>query len=133
MPLRFLSFPQQVRRDTVVMRLAHPKVARVEWGSGYPASRVPMDGPFGKAILQTLTDGAKESPLVNPTVGASGPTYLFEKILKAPMISLPIANYDDNQHAADENLRIKNLWDGIELYSALLSGIGKQWGARPVP
>ena len=118
---------------TLTMRLAHPKVARMEWGSGYPASRVPMDGPFGKAILQTLTDGAEESPLVNPTVGASGPTYLFEKILKAPMISLPIANYDDNQHAADENLRIKNLWDGIELYSALLSGIGKKWGVRPVP
>jgi hypothetical protein len=27
------------------MRLAHPKLARVEWGNGYPASRAPMDGP----------------------------------------------------------------------------------------
>jgi acetylornithine deacetylase/succinyl-diaminopimelate desuccinylase-like protein len=92
-----------------------------------------MDGPFGKAVLTTLSDGMKAAPLVNPTVGASGPAYLFEKILKAPMISLPIANYDDNQHAADENLRIKNLWDGIETYAALLTGMGKTWGARPVP
>jgi len=49
------------------------------------------------------------------------------------MISLPIANYDDNQHAANENLRIQNLWDGIETYVALLAGIGDRWGARPVP
>ena len=118
---------------TVAMRLAHPKVARLEWDRGYPASRVPMDGPFGKAVLTALSDGVPSGPLVNPTVGASGPGYLFEKVLKVGMISLPIANYDDNQHAADENLRVRNLWDGIELYSALLTGMGRSWGGRPLP
>jgi len=118
---------------TAEIRRAHPKVARLEWDSGYPASRVPMDGPFGKALLGVIADGAKEAPLVNPTVGASGPAYLFEQVLSAPMISLPIANFDDNQHAADENLRVQNLWDGIELYTALLTGLGRAWGARPVP
>ena len=34
---------------------------------------------------------------------------------------------------ADENLRVKNLWDGIETYSALLAEMGKVWGNRPVP
>lgn len=117
---------------TTAMRLAHRNVARVEWGSGYPASRAPMDGPFGKAVITALTDGAKQQLVLNPTVGASGPAYLFEQILKVPMISLPIANYDDNQHAADENLRVQNLWDGIELYAALLTGMGKAWRG-PVP
>ncbi len=112
---------------TVAMRLAYPKVARVEWGSGYPASRAPMDGPFGQAVIAALSDGARQPLILNPTVGASGPTYLFEQILKVPMISLPIANYDDNQHAADENLRVQNLWDGIELYAALLTGMGRAW------
>ena len=92
-----------------------------------------MDGPFGKALIKVIGDGAKATPLVNPTMGGSGPTYLFEKVLGAPMITLPIANYDDNQHAADENLRVQNLWDGIELYTALLTGMGKAWGTRPVP
>jgi acetylornithine deacetylase/succinyl-diaminopimelate desuccinylase-like protein len=114
-------------------RLAHPKVARVEWLEGYPASRAPLDGPFGKAVLSTLSDGAREAPLALPTSGGTGPTYLFEQVLKVPVISLPIANYDDNQHAADENLRVQNLWDGIETYAALLAGIGKVWGSRPVP
>ncbi|HEY6218976.1 MAG TPA: M20/M25/M40 family metallo-hydrolase [Gemmatimonadaceae bacterium] len=118
---------------SVAVRLAHPKVARLEWTDGYPASRAPMDGPFGKAVVAAISDGAKETPLAIPTSGGTGPTYLFEQILKAPVINLPIANYDDNQHAADENLRIGNLWDGIELYSALLAGIGKAWGGRVVP
>jgi acetylornithine deacetylase/succinyl-diaminopimelate desuccinylase-like protein len=122
-------------RDTASLaeRLAHPKVARIEWEHGYPASRAPMDGLFGRAVLATLNAGAPEPLLALPTMGGSGPTYLFEQILHVPMITLPIANYDDNQHAADENLRIQNLWDGIELYAALLAGIGHEWGARPVP
>jgi acetylornithine deacetylase/succinyl-diaminopimelate desuccinylase-like protein len=115
------------------VRLAHPKVARVEWLEGYPASRAPLDGPFGKAIFNTLRDGAVEAPLAIPTSGGTGPTYMFEQVLGIPMISLPIANYDDNQHAADENLRIQNLWDGIETYAALLAGLGKIWGERAVP
>ena len=118
---------------TVAMRLAHAKVARLEWEEGYPAMRTRMDGPFGKAVISALSDGASEPPLSIPTSGATGPTYLFEQILKVPIIHLPIANYDDNQHAADENLRLKNLWDGIELYAALLAGMGKAWGARVVP
>ena len=40
------------------------------------------------------------------------------------MIGFPIANHDDNQHAANENLRLQNLWDGIEIYAALFAGLG---------
>ncbi len=124
-----------VTRDsaTAAVLLAHPKVARIEWRDGYPASRAPLDGPFGQAVLAALSDGAKERPLSVPTSGGTGPTYLFNQILGVPMISLPIANYDNNQHAADENLRVGNLWDGIETYAALLAGMGRTWGARPVP
>ena len=118
---------------TTEMRLAHPRVAQLKWEHGYPPSRAPMDGPFGKAVITAMNDGAREPALVVPTVGGSGPSYMFEQILRVPMISLPMANYDDNQHAADENLKIQNLWDGIEMYSAILAGMGKSWGARPVP
>ena len=118
---------------TAAERMAHPRVARVEWREGYKASRAPLDGPFGAAVMAALRDGAAVAPLAVPTSGGTGPTYLFEQILGVPMISLPIANYDDNQHAADENLRVQNLWDGIETYAALLAGIGRTWGSRPVP
>jgi acetylornithine deacetylase/succinyl-diaminopimelate desuccinylase-like protein len=46
--------------------------------------------------------------------------YLFEKHLGAPTITVPAANYDNNQHAENENLRIGNLWDAIETMAALM-------------
>lgn len=34
-------------------------------------------------------------------------------------VTVPIANYDNNQHSANENIRMQNLWDGIETTAAL--------------
>ena len=46
---------------------------------------------------------------------------MIEGVLSAPAVMVPIANHDNNQHSANENLRIQNLWDGIELIAALLA------------
>jgi hypothetical protein len=54
-------------------------------------------------------------------MGATVPLQAFERPLDAPTIIVPIANHDDNQHTYNENLRIQNLWDGIELMAALLT------------
>jgi acetylornithine deacetylase/succinyl-diaminopimelate desuccinylase-like protein len=58
-----------------------------------------------------------------PSLGGSIPMYLFIDVLNAPVIGLPIANHDNNQHAANENLRLQNLWDGIQIYAALFSSL----------
>ncbi len=108
-------------------RLAHPRVLRVEWGSGYPATRVSMDLPVSRAVFSILSEVSGEPVVRLPTLGGSGPNDLFERILGVPVLGLPIANHDDNQHAANENLRIGNLWDGIELYAALMAYLGERW------
>jgi acetylornithine deacetylase/succinyl-diaminopimelate desuccinylase-like protein len=101
-------------------RLAHPRLLRVEWGSGYPSSRISMDLPVSRAVVKVLSD-ATGAPVVRlPTLGGSIPNYLFADILKTPVIGVPIANHDNNQHAANENLRVQNLWDGIEMFAALM-------------
>ena len=48
--------------------------------------------------------------------------YIFEN-LGLPVINVPIVNYDDNQHSPNENLRIGNLWNGIEIYGTLLADL----------
>ena len=53
--------------------------------------------------------------------------------LGVPTITVPLANHDNNQHAENENLRLQNLWDGIELYAGLLAGIGREWRTTVVP
>ena len=56
-----------------------------------------------------------------PNMGGSLPLYLFADILQAPIVSVPVVNHDNNQHAANENLRIQNLWDAIETYAVLVA------------
>jgi hypothetical protein len=55
-----------------------------------------------------------------PTSGGSDPRDIVERTLGSRTIAIPTANHDDNQHTFNENLRIQNLWDGIELMAALL-------------
>jgi acetylornithine deacetylase/succinyl-diaminopimelate desuccinylase-like protein len=114
-------------------RARYPRIVRLEWGGGYPAQRSSMEDGFARALLASIADGAAEAPLAVPTLGGSLPAYLFTEVLGAQLVTLPIANYDNNQHAANENLRLGNLWDGIEMYAALLVRLGREWGGRVVP
>ena len=102
-------------------RMRYAKLARVvvEPG-GYGASRTSMDLPISQLVLRTAE--AARGPIVKlPTMGGSVPLYMIEDILHAPTITVPIANHDNNQHSFNENIRIQNLWDGIDLMAALLA------------
>jgi acetylornithine deacetylase/succinyl-diaminopimelate desuccinylase-like protein len=102
-------------------RMSHPKVARVQVESGgYNASRTSMDLPISQLVLKTA-DSARGPVVKLPTMGGSVPLYMIDEILHVPTITVPIANHDNNQHSFNENIRIQNLWDGIELMAALLA------------
>jgi acetylornithine deacetylase/succinyl-diaminopimelate desuccinylase-like protein len=103
-------------------RLAKPKIVKVDWGSGYPASRTSLDLPFSRE-LATIMTAAGHEPVRLPTAGGSLPMDLFQHGNDVPVIAFPIANHDDNQHAANENLRLQNLWDGIEVFAAFSSSL----------
>jgi acetylornithine deacetylase/succinyl-diaminopimelate desuccinylase-like protein len=108
-------------------RLKTPRLVRLRWGSGYPAARTAMDLPVSRAVARVIEDAAG-SPIVQlPTLGGSIPMYLFVDSLKTPTVGIPIVNHDNNQHAANENLRLQNLWDGIETCAALLTRLGHLW------
>ena len=105
-------------------RLAHPRIIRLRWGQGYPPARTPLDLPVSRALINVIESALGEPPIVMPTLGGSVPMYLFNDVLETPTIGLPIANHDNNQHAANENLRIRNLWDAIDIFAAVLAGLG---------
>lgn len=104
-------------------RLAHPHLVRIEWESGYPALRSSMSTPVAHAVIDSATRAARSPVAVTPMMGASVPLHLFADIFHVPVIGLPIVNYDDNQHAANENLRLGNLWDGIQSYAFMIAGL----------
>ena len=102
-------------------RMTHARVAKVvvEPG-GYNAARTSMDLPISQWVLRTA-ESARGPVVKLPTMGGSVPLYMIEETLHAPTITVPIANHDNNQHSFDENIRLDNLWDGIDLLAALLA------------
>jgi acetylornithine deacetylase/succinyl-diaminopimelate desuccinylase-like protein len=101
-------------------RLAKGKIVKMEWGAGYPASRTALDLPFSRELASIMTAAGHE-PILLPTAGGSLPMDLFQQGTNGPVISFPIVNHDNNQHAANENLRLQNLWDGLEVFAAFFS------------
>jgi acetylornithine deacetylase/succinyl-diaminopimelate desuccinylase-like protein len=102
--------------------MSHAKVAKVVIQGGYPAERTSMDLPISREVLR-IAESVRAPVVKLPTMGGSVPLYVITKTLGSPTITVPIANHDNNQHSANENLRIENLWDGIELMAALLAGL----------
>jgi acetylornithine deacetylase/succinyl-diaminopimelate desuccinylase-like protein len=101
-------------------RLSHPKVARVETTTPENAARTPMDLPIAADIIKTI-ESVRGRTVLLPTSGGTVPLEAMQRASGAPNVMVPIANYDDNQHAANENLRMKNLWDGVETMAALIA------------
>ncbi len=101
-------------------RKTHSRVARVTISDGYNASRIAMDHPLALKVVKVI-EAARGKVVRLPMSGGSVPMSIFESILGAPLIMIPIANHDNNQHSHNENMRIRNLWDGIETMAALLA------------
>lgn len=107
-------------------RSSKSKLVMLEWSHGYSGYRADMSGPASRAVLPTTQRAAAGPVAVLPMMGGSVPIHLFATNLDAPVIGLPIANHDNNQHAANESARLQNLWDGIETYAAMLGELSWQ-------
>lgn len=101
-------------------RLKYPLIARVVLGKGYNAQRTKMDLPIAQNVIKAVQTTVSDEVVLMPSLGGSLPLFLFEKYLGTPTITVPIANHDNNQHAENENIRIQNIWNGIETYVALM-------------
>lgn len=111
-----------VRQDPdSAFRVSTPRLVKVEAGAGYPAGRTPLDHPAARAVLAALERSGLGEPVVVPTMGGSGPAYVFTDLLGQPFVIVPIVNHDNNQHAENENLRLGNLFRGMEILAAVAS------------
>ena len=97
-----------------------PKIAKVILSGGYNAQRTSMSLPVAQKVIEAVKSTTGEQVVLIPNMGGSLPLFLFEKYLKATTITVPIANHDNNQHAENENIRLQNLWNGIETMAALM-------------
>jgi acetylornithine deacetylase/succinyl-diaminopimelate desuccinylase-like protein len=99
--------------------LKYAKVAFVKRDAGYNAVRTSMDLPISEDVIHAVESAHR--PVVKlPTMGGSVPLEGIERAAGTHTITIPIANHDNNQHSANENIRVQNLWDGIETMAALM-------------
>ena len=109
------------REPTQQILLEHPRVAMVVPDeASYDAVRTPMDMALAREVIEAVKS-ARQNVVLLPTMGGSVPLGAMERAAQTRTITVPIANYDNNQHAANENLRLQNLWDGVETMAALLA------------
>jgi acetylornithine deacetylase/succinyl-diaminopimelate desuccinylase-like protein len=102
-------------------RSKYAKIIKVIPGEdSYNAQRTSMDLPIIKKVVAAVQTTSKDQVILQPTTGGSLPLFLFEKYLNAKTITVPIANHDNNQHAENENIRLGNLFDGIETMGSLM-------------
>jgi acetylornithine deacetylase/succinyl-diaminopimelate desuccinylase-like protein len=122
-------FVVEHRAPTDAERLAHPLLARVDRGRGSTAPRTSMDEPMARGVVAALTRNGV-GPVQLPTLGGSMPYGAFSEILKLPTVGVSLVNHDNNQHGPNENLKLRNLFEGVELLAAILT---MQRGTVPVP
>ena len=54
-----------------------------------------------------------------PPSAAACRSVSFSDSLALPSIGLAVVNFDNNQHAANENIRVGHFWEAIEIFAAL--------------
>jgi len=102
-------------------RRTQPKIARVTaTEKGFPIGKGNMEDP--RTVMAANAIRALDQRLVQmPTIGGSLPFSTFDEALKLPTIGLAVVNFDNNQHAINENLRIGHFWEAIDIFAALVT------------
>lgn len=103
-------------------RRTHPRIAMVaKRKGGYNAQRTPMDLPIAQKAVAAVQSTVDYKVITVPSLGGSLPLVLFEQYLDSKPITVPVVNYDNNQHAENENVQVGYLWEGIETMAAIMS------------
>ena len=104
--------------------------ARVDLIHGYEAYKVAVTHPQVQRVIGAMHDlcqaiGESEPPVILPTLGGSLPLNELAQALDMPFISMPLANHDDNQHAPNENLRLRHFVNGIRTTLMAVHGLAQ--------
>jgi len=86
----------------------------------YRPCKTPLDHPYTHYVVEAVTRGFGEKPLLVPTMGGSDPTAAFAMGLNQPAFKVPYALPDENNHAPNENLSLAMFMGGIRTTAALL-------------
>jgi len=94
--------------------------AKLEYLDGVQAARMDPRDPVVARGIAAVRSAAGGNLLVYPTLGGTLPLLRDFETAGFRYIGLPLVNFDNNQHVANENLRVAVLPEGIRLVERLL-------------
>ena len=103
---------------------AHPRIARIVSRAGSGASgawRTDPNDPQAVFATAAMTATWGKDVVRVRTLGGGVPAGAFIDAYHVPVVGISIANYDDNQHSDNENLRLGNLFDGIVTLAGMMN------------
>jgi acetylornithine deacetylase/succinyl-diaminopimelate desuccinylase-like protein len=109
--------------DTATLT-AHPRIAKVTTRAAAVSGawRTDPDLPAVKFIADALRARYGNDNVVRiRQLGGGIPATPFINAFQVPVAGVSLANYDDNQHTDNENLRLGHLWKGIDVLAALMT------------
>lgn len=101
-------------------RARHDRLASLVMLRGSSAARTPLESPLGQWAFGALRATFDAAPVVIRMMGGSVPTDKLVAALRIPFVILPLVNADNNQHAADENLRVGHYVEGVKALMGLV-------------
>jgi acetylornithine deacetylase/succinyl-diaminopimelate desuccinylase-like protein len=104
-------------------RAKYKNIIFVTQGHGYPAQRTPIDYPLAMKVAEAVQSSTDKKIILMPSSGGSLPLYLFDKVTQTYPVTIPVVNYDNNQHAENENLELGRLKEGIKTIGAVMMGV----------
>jgi acetylornithine deacetylase/succinyl-diaminopimelate desuccinylase-like protein len=113
-----------VDKDPDVATLAaHPRIVKVvirpPATSG--AWRTDPDVPEARFVTDAFRSRYGDAFVRIRTLGGGVPASPFIEAFRVPTVGVSLANYDDNQHTDNENLRLGHLWNGIVTLAAIMT------------
>lgn len=90
-----------------------------------PASRTALNHPVVPVVKQALAAGFDREVLVVPSLGGTTPDYVFTQMLGLPSVVVPLAPFDENNHAPNESTKVSIYLAGIKSYMHLIAALGR--------
>jgi acetylornithine deacetylase/succinyl-diaminopimelate desuccinylase-like protein len=108
------------REPTEAERQSRPRIATFTSNISYAAYRTEMDSDIGHWLTDAMVHLFGEEPIKIRTSGGSIPISPFVATLDVPAVTVPTVNPDNNQHSPNENLRLGNFVEGVQVMLAIL-------------
>jgi acetylornithine deacetylase/succinyl-diaminopimelate desuccinylase-like protein len=75
-------------------------------------------------VITAVRDVFGQDPLIYPVTGGSNPSYIFHELCGIPMVKVPYANFDETNHAPNENLLLDFFRMGIKTSARVIRDLG---------